>query len=110
MLPVKPETCTHLKHLKSMVTHRLSCFSYVFLLANSTWWPLIFFTGQLNVLAYLFLFFLPANSTCWPISFFFLLANSTCWPLSVQPDGSDWLLLLAFPHVWEILLEVLAID
>ena len=58
MLPVKPETCTHLKHLKSMVTHRLSCFSYVFLLANSTCWPLIhFFTGQLNVLAYLFLFF-----------------------------------------------------
>src|SRR6185312_9447350 len=69
MLPVKPETCTHLKHLKSMVTHRLSCFSYVF-----------------------------------------LLANSTCWPFSLLPDGSDRLLLLAFPHAREILLEVLAID
>ena len=70
MLPVKLETCTYLKHLKSMVTHRLSCFSYIFLLANSTCWPLIHF-------------FLPANSTCWPISFFFLLANSTCWPLMI---------------------------
>ena len=53
---------------------------------------LFFFTGQLNVLA------------------FFLLANSTCWPFSVQPDGSDRLLLLAFPYAREILLEVLAID
>ena len=112
MLPVKFETCTHLKHLKSMVTHRLSCFSYVFLLANSTCWPLIhffyrptqrvglslFFTGQLNVLAYLFLFF------------FFLLANSTCWPISVQPDGSHQLLSLAFPHARKIFLEVLTIN
>ena len=95
MLPVKPETCTHLKHLKSMVTHQLSCFSYVFLLANSTCWPISFF--------------LPANSTCWPISFF-LPANSTCWPFLVQPDGSHRLLSLAFPHTWEIFLEVLAID
>ena len=41
-----------------MVTHRLSCFSYVFLLANSMCWPLIHFfcAGQLNVLAYLFFF------------------------------------------------------
>src|SRR6185503_10779247 len=110
MLPVKPETYTHLKPLKSMVTHRLSCFSYVFLLANSTCWPFIHF-------------FLPANSTCWLISFsflffywptqhvgFFLLANSTCWPFTLQPDGSHRLLLLAFPHAREILLEVLAID
>ena len=48
---------------------------YIFLLANSTCWPLsllLFFTGQLNVLAYLiFAFFLLANSTCWPISFFY---------------------------------------
>ena len=97
MLPVKPETCTHLKHLKPMVRHRLSCFSYVFLLANSTCWPIsfIFFTGQLNVLA------------CHD---FFLLANSTCWPFSVQPDGSHRLLLFAFPHAREILLEVLTID
>ena len=29
----------------------------------------LFFTGQLNVLAYLI--FLLANSTCWPFSFFF---------------------------------------
>ena len=99
MLPVKPETSTHLKHLKSMVIHRLSCFSYVFLLANSTCWPFIhFFPGQLNVLAYLFLFS------------FFLLANSTCWPFTLQLDGSHRLLLLAFPHAREILLEVLAID
>src|SRR6185312_11191945 len=84
MLPVKPETCTHLKHLKSMVTHRLSCFSHVFLLANSTCWPLI--------------------------HSFFLPANSTCWPISVQPDGCHRLLLLAFPHAREILLEVLPID
>src|SRR6185295_16509564 len=96
MLPVKPETCTHLKHLKSMVRHRLSCFSYIFLLANSTCWPLIHF-------------FLLANSTCWPFSFF-LLANSTCWPFVPQPDGSHRLLLLAFPHAREILLEVLTID
>ena len=70
MSPIKPDTCTHLKHLKSMVTHRLSRFSYIisFLLANSTCLPLIhffywptqrvglslslFFTGQLNVLAF----------------------------------------------------------
>ena len=97
-----------------MVTHRLPCFSYNFyLLANSTCWPfslLLFFTGQLNVLAYLILsFFLLANSTCWPISFF-LLANSTCWPFIMQPDGSHRLLLVAFPHARGILLEVLAID
>ena len=98
MLPVKPETCTHLKHLKSMVTHRLSCFSYVFLLANSTCWPLIHF------------FYRPTQRVGLSLSFFFLLANSTCWPFSVQPDGSHRLLLLAFPHAREILLEVLAID
>ena len=45
-----------------MGTHRLPCFSYnFFLLANSMCWPLLlllFFTGQLNVLAYLiFAFF-----------------------------------------------------
>src|SRR6185503_3768519 len=50
-----------------------------------------FFTGQLNVLAYLF--FLLANSTCWPISFF-LLANSMCWPFVMQLDGSHRLLLV----------------
>ena len=66
-----------------MVTHWLSCFSYVFLLANSM---------------------------CWPISLPFFAANSTCWPFSVQPDGSHRLLSLAFPHAREILLEVLAID
>src|SRR6185312_3143591 len=71
MLPVKPETCTHLKHLKSMVTHRLSCFSYVFLLANSTCWPLIhFFYRPTQRVGLSFILFLPANSTCWPISFF----------------------------------------
>ena len=97
-----------------MVTHRLPCFSYNFyLLANSTCWPLLlFFTGQLNVLAYLiFAFFLLANSMCWPISFlFFLLANSTCWPFIMQLDGSHQLLLVAFPHARKIFLEVLAID
>ena len=75
-----------------------------FLLADSTCWPISFF--------------LLANSTCWPISFFFtgqlnlffLLANSTCWPFIMQPDGSHRLLLVAFPHAREILLEVLAID
>src|SRR6185312_5166603 len=116
MLPVKPETGTHLKHLKSMVTHQLSCFSYVFLLANSTCWPLIlffcrptqcvglslsfFFTGQLNVLAFVFLLFFTGQLN---VLAFFLLANSTCWPFSVQPDGSDQLWLLAFPHAREIL-------
>ena len=97
MLPVKPKTCTHLKHLKSMVIHRLSCFSYVFLLANSTCWPLIHF------------FYRPTQRVGLSL-FFFLLANSTCWPFSVQPDGSHRLLLLAFPHAREILLEVLTID
>ena len=94
-----------------MVIHRLSYFSYAFfLLANSTCWPIIiiFFTGQLNVLACLD-FFLPANSTCWPITFF-LPANSMCWPITLQLDGSHRLSLLAFPHAREILLEVLAID
>ena len=87
-----------------MVTHRLSCISYnifssFFLPANSTCWPislLFFFTGQLNVLAYLI--------------FIFLLANSTCWPITMQPDGSHRLSSLTFPHAREILLEVLAID
>src|SRR6185312_15773352 len=54
-----------------MVTHRLSCFSYAFFLANSTCWPVM-------------ICFLPANSTCWPvmmISFLLLLANSMCWPI-----------------------------
>ena len=67
-----------------MVTYRLSQFSYI-------------------------ISFLLANSACWPISFF-LPANSTCWPFSVQPDGCHRLLLLAFPHAREILLEVLAIN
>ena len=83
-----------------MVAHRLSCFSYIFLLANSTYWLPIhffyrptqrvglsfffsfFFTGQLNVLA-VHDFFLPTNSTCWPFMNFFLPANSTCWPFSL---------------------------
>ena len=89
-----------------MVKHRLSCVSYIFFLANSTCWLLIhFFIIHSS-------FFLPANSMCWPISLFFifLLANSTCWPFSVQPDGSHRLLLFAFPHAREILLEVLTID
>jgi len=47
-----------------MVTHRLFRSSYVFYYFS------LFFTGQLNVLAYLFSFF-----------FFFLLANSACWPV-----------------------------
>src|SRR6185436_2937575 len=55
-----------------MVTHRLSCFSYVFLLANSTCWPPFFFYWPTQrVGLYLSLFLLLANSTCWPISFFF---------------------------------------
>src|SRR6185312_1083773 len=111
MLPVKPETGTHLKHLKSMVTHRLSCFSYVFLLANSTWWPLIFFyrptqrvglslslffTGQLNVLAYLFLFFywptqrvglsrysqMDLIGSCYSLSHMLGKYFLRCWPLT----------------------------
>ena len=81
-----------------MVTHRMPCLLYNFLLA-----------GQLNVLASPTFVFLLANSTCWPISFF-LLANSTCWPFIMQPDGSHRLLLVAFPHAWKIFLEVLAID
>ena len=40
-----------------MVAHRLSCFSNIFLLANSTCWLLIFF-------------YILANSTCWPFLFF----------------------------------------
>jgi len=76
MLPVKSETCTHLKHLKSMVTHRLSCFSYVFLLANSTCWPLIhFFTGQLNVLACHNFFYWPTQRV--GLSFFFFFYRPT---------------------------------
>ena len=66
-----------------MVTHRLSYFSYAF--------------------------FLSANSTCWPISFFYRPTQRVglSW---LQPDGSHRLLLLAFPHAREILLEVLTVD
>ena len=111
MLPVKPETCTHLKHLKSMVTHRLSRLSYIIfvLLANSTCWPLIQLFLPANSTCWPSMIFLLANSMCWPITFF-LLANSTCWPITLQPDGSHRLSLLAFPHAREILLEVLAIN
>ena len=86
MLPVKPETCTHLKHLKSMVTHRLSYFSYAFFS-----WPtqrvglsFIFFTGQLNVLAYLFsflFFYRPTQRVGLSLSFFY-------WP--TQCVGLSW--------------------
>ena len=108
MLPVKPETCTHLKHLKSMVRHRLSCFSYIFFLANSTCWLLIhffyysfiiFFTGQLNVLAYLsfFYFFIywPTQrvglsqysrmdliGSCYSLSHMLGKYFLRCWPLT----------------------------
>ena len=74
VLPVNLKLVTVLKHLKSMVAHRLSHFSYIisfFLLANSTCWPLmIFFTSQLNMLAFYDIFLL-ANSTCWPFMIFF---------------------------------------
>ena len=98
-----------------MVTHRLPCFSYNFyLLANSTCWPLslsfYFFTGQLNVLAYLIFFTGQLNVLAFLIIFFLFLANSTCWPFIMQPDGSHRLLLVAFPHARKIFLEVLAID
>ena len=73
-----------------MVTHRLFHSSYVFY---------CFFYRPTQRVG-LSLFFL----------FFYLLANSTCWPFSVQPDGSHRLLLFAFPHAREILLEVLTID
>ena len=54
-----------------MVAHRLSCFSYIFLLANSTCWlPIHFFTGQLNVLAYLF-FYRPTQRVGLSLSLFF---------------------------------------
>src|SRR6185312_4408924 len=79
----------------------------VFLLANSTCRPPLFFTGQLNVLACHDFFIGQLNVLALS---FFLLANSTCWPFTLQPDGSHRLLLLAFPHAREILLEVLAID
>src|SRR6185312_8109455 len=63
-----------------MVTHRLSRFSCVYI---------YFFTGQLNVLAYLFSFFTVQLNVLASNSFFlfFLLVNSTCWPFTVQPDG-----------------------
>ena len=70
-----------------MVTHRLPCISYIFFL-----WP-----TQRVGLSHSF-------------ASFFLLANSTCWPISVQPDGCHRLLLLAFPHAREVLLEVLTFD
>ena len=96
MSPIKPETCTHLKHLKSMVTHRLSRFSYII---SFFYYPtqcvglsFIFFTGQLNVLAYLFLFFTGQLS---------MLAYYT---------AARWLLLVALPHARKIFLEVLAIN
>ena len=96
-----------------------------------------FFTGQLNMLAYLIFalffywptqrvglshfFYWPTQRVglshffYWPtqhvgLSHFFSLANSTCWPFIMQPDGSHRLLLVAFPHARKIFLEVLAIN
>ena len=78
-----------------MVTHRLFASH-------------IYFTSQLKVLASS-LFFLLANSTCWPIMIFFtgqlnVLAsyNTARW---ISPALS-----LTFPHAREIFLEVLAIN
>ena len=69
--------------------------SLFFLLANSTCWPLmIFFTGQLNVLASHDFFYWPTQRV--GLSWFFLLANSTCWPLMIffywptQRVGISW--------------------
>ena len=82
-----------------MVTHRLSYFSYAF-----------FFVGQLNVLAYL-LFFFTGQLNVLAYHHHFFCRPTQCVGLSwLQPDGSHRLLLLAFPHAREILLEMLAID
>ena len=76
-------------------TQRVGLSSF-FLLANSTCWPvIIFFTGQFNVLACHDFFYRPTQRV------------GLSW---LQPDGSHRLLLLAFPHAREILLEVLTID
>jgi len=102
MLPVKLKLVS-IKNILSRWLHIGCLASHIIF----TCWPTqrvglshfcFFFTGQLNVLAYLILFFI------------FLLPNSTCWPFIIQPDGSHRLLLVAFPHARKIFLEVLAID
>src|SRR6185369_7603135 len=115
MLPVKPETCTHLKHLKSMVTHRLSCFSYVFLLANSTCWPLIhsfFYRPTQRVGPSLSFFYWPTQrvglsrynqmdliGSCYSLSHMLGKYFLRCWPLTatgnLTPSNSSS--MYAFP-------------
>src|SRR6185503_11963339 len=99
MLPVKLKLVS-IKNIISRWLHIGCLASHIIF----TCWPTqrvglshfcFFFTGQLNVLAYLIIF---------------LLANSTCWPFIMQPDGSHRLLLVAFPHARKIFLEVLTID
>ena len=87
MLPVKLKLVS-IKNILSRWLHIGCLASHIIF----TCWPtqrvglshsLLFFTGQLNVLAYLIFFtgqlnvlachdfFLPANSTCWPVIIFF---------------------------------------
>ena len=106
-----------------MVIHRLSCFSYAFfssqlnvlashsffLPANTTCWPvIIFFTGQLNVLAYLF--FLPANSTCWPFSLFFFTGQLNVLAFLSIARWVSSALVTCSPTCSGNTFEVLAID
>ena len=113
MLPVKPETCAHLKHLKSMVTHRLSCFSYVILLANSTCWPLIHFFYRPTQRVGLSLFFyrptqrvglswysqMDLIGSCYSFSHMLGKYFLRCWPLTatrnLTPSNSSS--MYAFP-------------
>ena len=111
MLPVKLKLVS-IKNILSQWLHIGCLASHIILLAGqlnmlASLTFAFFFTGQLDVLAYLI--FLLANSTCWPFSFFFsgqlnVLAfyNAARWISSA--------LVVAFPHAWKIFLEVLAID
>ena len=70
-----------------------------------------FFTGQLNVLAYLLFFFTgQLNVLAYLSSFFLRPTQRVGLSQYSQMDGSHRLLSLAFPHARKILLEVLTID
>ena len=86
-----------------MVTHRLSCFSYVYFS--------VFYRPTQRVGLSLFpSFFLSANSTCWPISFFFFTGQLNVLASHSTARWTSSALSFAFPHARKIFLEGLAIN
>ena len=101
-----------------MVTHRLSCFSYVYFSffyrptqrVGLSLFPSSFFSRPTQRVGLSPSSFLLANSTCWPLIIIFFTGQ-----LNVLASHSTarWIssaLSFAFPHAREIFLDVLAID